>query len=138
MNVEYQESPPRVRFIDWFKQEVCLFWRTYRWLLALFILAQLCDAASTACFMLYDVSAEELHPAMALSARWFGPILGPALGAIGKIVAVLIAGVYLRRFGRVVLFALLLAGTVLGFWAAWYNMWGYAIYVPRLLMWLAF
>ncbi len=138
MNAESQKSSSPAQLLEWFKDEAFRFWRTYRWLLALFIVAQLCDAASTACFMLYDASAEELHPVIALSARWFGPILGPLLGAVGKVAAVLIVGVYLQRFGRVVPFGLLLAGTVLGFWATWYNMWGYAIYVPRFLTWLAF
>ncbi len=120
------------------KTSVRDFWQSYGVLLLLFCLAQVCDGASTIYFLLTDPSAEELHPAIAWAVRWFGPIAGPLLGIVGKVLAGLSVAWYLQRLGRLGPICLFLAGSLLSFWAAWYNVWGVDIYTPRLLHWLTF
>ena len=114
------------------------FWQTYRKWIVLFILGNLCDGASTIYFMLTDPMAEELHPVIAMAAHILGPVGGPLLGIIGKVLAGLIVALYLHRFGRLGPICLFLIGIILSFWAAWYNMWGVEIYTPRIMQWLTF
>jgi hypothetical protein len=115
-----------------FKRNAAGFWREYRLWIIVFAAAVLFDAASTMYFMLKaESSRDELHPAIRLASWLGGPILGPLFGAAGKIAAALAVAIYWQRIARYI-FAV---GSVLAFWAAWYNIWGVSIYVPRLLTW---
>ena len=52
-------------------------------------------------------------------------------GAIGKVSAGIIVAIYLRRFAIYIF----VTASVISFWAAWYNMWGHKIYIPKILVW---
>jgi hypothetical protein len=106
--------------------------REYRVILILTVLAALADAASTVYFMLRAGPDAEGHPAIRLISAVFGPILGPIAGKLCQFAAVVALTVYLR-FWAVYIFVAVL---VLYAWAAWYNVWGFDLYYPRLLDWL--
>jgi hypothetical protein len=108
------------------------FWGRYWWLILVFVAALGCDAASTIYFMMRDGGHEnEVHPAIWLSSAVFGPVLGPLLGWAGKAAAGIAVAVYWRRIA-VYLFGV---ASILSFWAAWYNIWGVNIYIPRIFRW---
>ena len=110
-----------------FRQNYQGFWRAYCWLIMVYVVALLCDAASTIHFMLKDdAHNEEIHPAINLAARILGPVLGPLFGAVGKAVAGLCVAIYCRRFAPYILITV----SIISFWAAWYNIWGSELYVP--------
>lgn len=110
------------------------FWKAYRWLLILYILALLADGISTIRFMLLEGLAEELHPAVNIVSKLFGPILGPLIGVVCKTGAGIIAAVYFRRIGWVIL----LVVSIISLWAAWYNTWGWQYYEPGILKYWPF
>ena len=116
-----------------FRKNYAGFWQSYKWLVGVFILALLCDGASTMYFMLKKGdSTEEVHPVILLVSIISGPVLGPLLGVIGKAAAGIFVAIYCRRYAVYIL----LVGIVLSFWAAWYNVWGINLYVPRVIKWI--
>ena len=111
------------------------FWRTYRWLLIIFFVGLLCDAASTIRFMRSEGPEAETNPGIRIVSQVLGPAgiyIGPLIAVVGKTCAALLVSVYWRR-GAVYI---LVVGSILSYWAAWYNVWGTHLYVPRLLLWL--
>ena len=116
-----------------FRQNYRGFWRSYRWLIIIFIIALLCDAAGTIHFMLKDgANTEEVHPVINLAAKILGPVLGPLFGAIGKAFAGLCVAIYCRRFAPYILITV----SVISFWAGWFNVWGNELYVPNIFKYL--
>lgn len=104
-------------------------------MLVLYIVALAADGFSTISFMLHGGSdSTEMHPAVSLVAQILGPVFGPIVGVIGKALAGLIVAVYWRRIA----WAILLVPTVLSFWAAWYNIWGWQYYQPSIYLWWPF
>lgn len=126
ISVEFSVSTAAV--IKRFNENRQGFWRSCGWLIGVFIVALLCDAASTTYFMLQPHPGEELHPAVNLVSDVFGPIGGPLIGFICKAVAGLTVAIYLRRWAAYVLFP----ASIIAFWAAWYNVWGVHSYCPKL------
>lgn len=111
------------------------FLQQYAILLTIYFLALTADGISTIHFMLHEGTANtEMHPAVSLAARVFGPVLGPILGVIGKAVAGLVVAIYWRRIAWIIL----LVPTVLSLWAAWYNLWGWQYYEPSIYLWWPF
>ena len=108
------------------------FIREYRWFIAIFTIAILCDAASTIHFMLRIGPDSEMHIIIRYLSKLLGSVAGPLAGAIGKISAGTIVAIYLRRFAIYIF----VTASAISFWAAWYNMWGHKIYIPRILVWL--
>ena len=111
------------------------FWRTYRWLLAIFFVGLLCDAVSTIRFMRSEGPEAETNPGIRMVSQVLGPagiFIGPLIAVFGKTAAALLVSIYWRRGAAYVL----LVGSILSYWAAWYNVWGADLYVPRLLLWL--
>jgi hypothetical protein len=106
------------------------FWSQYRWFIAVFVAAILCDAASTIHFMVIDGIDAEIHLAIRFVSKILGPVLGPIVGAAGKIAAGFIVGLYFRKLTPYV-FA---AASIISFAAAWYNIWG--IHVLTTLKWI--
>jgi hypothetical protein len=117
---------------DRFVQNHTGFWQAYRWFIAVFIIAIFCDALSTIHFMNRIGIEAELHPAFYLISRIFGPNFGPLLGAAGKAIAGFAVAIYCRQFAA----HILLAASIISFWASWYNIWGMHIYTPILLEWI--
>ncbi|MCK5271283.1 MAG: hypothetical protein KAJ52_01855 [Sedimentisphaerales bacterium] len=105
------------------------FWQANRWFIIFFIMALLCDAASTSYFMQRQGPDVELHPVIRLVSQFMGPYLGPLLGFLGKAVAGLIIGLYLRKWAPYIFITV----TIISFWAAWYNIWGHKLdYFPNI------
>ncbi|MBN1506884.1 MAG: hypothetical protein JW955_08560 [Sedimentisphaerales bacterium] len=102
---------------------------TYRMLLALTVLASLADMASTIYFMLIHGTDVEQHPAVRSFAYVLGPILGPIVGKAVQFFVVIALTVFLRRWALYIFLTVI----ILYLWAAWYNIWGYHLYYPRLL-----
>lgn len=104
-------------------------------MLILYSIAIVCDALSTVHFMLNEgTGGTEMHPAVGIAARIAGPVLGPLIGAAGKMIAGLIVAIYWRRIA----FFILLIPTLMSFWAAWYNLWGWQYYEPSIFLWWPF
>ena len=111
----------------------CELWKSYKWVICLFFLALLCDAASTIYFMQNKGdSTEEIHLGIRFVSMIFGPIIGPLVGAIAKAIAGILVAIYWRRIGLYIL----VAASIISFWAAWYNIWGVNIYFPNILRWI--
>lgn len=91
------------------------FWRWYWWLAAIFVIAVLCDIASTVQFMTREPGMGDVHPGIQEAANVFGPIVGPIVGAIGKIGGGILVAIYLRRWAWLIFSV----GVILAFWAAW-------------------
>ncbi len=119
------------RLLEIFNENYRGFIREYRWFIAIFVVAILCDAASTMHFMLRIGPDSEMHIIIRYLSKLLGPVAGPLAGAIGKVSAGTFVAIYLRRFAIYIF----VTASVISFWAAWYNMWGYKIYIPRILVW---
>ena len=105
------------------------FFKSYKWLVAGFLVALMCDALSTVRFMLIRPDDGELHPAVNIAAETLGPVIGPLVGFAGKAIAGLCVSIYCRRWARLILGVAI----VMSLWAAWYNIWGIGLYYPNLL-----
>ncbi len=101
----------------------------YRIFLVLVVLASLADMASTIHFMLYAGPQAEFHPTVRFASEFFGPVLGPVLGKAIQFTVIIVVTVFLRRWAIFIFIPVI----ILYFWAAWYNVWGYQLYYPRLL-----
>ena len=114
------------RIIARFRKNHEGFWQSYWPIVVVFIIALLCDGLSTVHFMLIEGPEGETHPAVYYLSTVTGPVAGPMLGVSLKVMAGIGVGIYFRKYA-IYLFVL---ASVLGFWAAWYNIWGHNIYVP--------
>jgi hypothetical protein len=103
--------------------------REYRILLVLVVLASVADMASTIHFMLYAGPKAEYHPTVRYAAEILGPVLGPVMGKAIQFTVIIVLTVFLRRWAIFIFIPVI----ILYFWAAWYNVWGYHLYYPRLL-----
>jgi hypothetical protein len=103
--------------------------REYRIFLVLVVLASLADMASTIHFMVHAGPQAELHPTVRFLSEYFGPWLGPVLGKAVQFIVLITLTVFLRRWAIFIFIPVI----ILYFWAAWYNVWGYHLYYPRLL-----
>ena len=110
------------------------FWATHKWILSVYILALLADGISTIHFMLAEGVDMELHPVVHIAAHIFGPVLGPLIGFFGKAIAGVIVAIYWRRIAWIIL----LVASIISFWAAWYNIWGWQYYEPGIIKWWPF
>lgn len=108
------------------------FFYHYRWFIAVFVLAILCDAASTVRFMLIEGPDVEIHLVIRLISKVLGPVAGPVVSAIGKALAGIVVCIFCRRWAAYIF----LTASIVSFWAAWYNMWGYKVYTPLILKWI--
>jgi hypothetical protein len=77
------------------------------------------DGVTTWQFMAEEGPALELHPIVRLVSHWWGPVLGPIVGKVGQLLAVLLLAVVLRSHARL----LLGIATVSYLFAAVYNTW---------------
>ncbi len=108
------------------------FYADFRWLILIFISAMFCDTLSTTNFLTQG-TFRELHPLWRFisSEKMFGPLIGPLVTAFVRVVVGLLVAVYYRKFASVIL----ITASILGFWAAWYNTWGFKIYTPAIQSW---
>ena len=75
---------------------------------------------------------DELHPIVSALSRILGRVAGPLLAATGKVMVGVFIGIYWRRLAAYIF----LGASIFALWAAWYNIWGYKIYMPGILRWL--
>ena len=107
-----------------FKTNSLGFWNSYRLYFTIFIIALLCDTASTMYFMTKLGTHAELHPLIRLFSEMAGPIMGPVLGAVGKTWACIAVTLYLRKYAV----HILVSASAIYVWAAWYNITGVYFY----------
>jgi len=98
----------------------------------LFVIALFCDAASTIHSMLIEGPDVEIHPVIRLVSRTLGPVAGPLVATAGKTLAGLLVAIYCRRFAAYIF----VTASIISFWAAWYNIWGFKVYTPLILKWI--
>jgi hypothetical protein len=110
------------------------FWKAYWPIIVIYVIALTADGITTIRFMLADGTDTELHPVVNLCARVAGPVLGPLIGVIGKAIAGMIVAIYWRRIAAVIL----LFVSIVSFWAAWYNSWGWQYYEPVIIKYWPF
>jgi hypothetical protein len=110
------------------------FWKKFRWPAIIFVLALLCDALSTVYFMRKTGPESELHPGVQFISELLGPVAGPLAAMTLKAIAGIAVAIYLKKYAAYIF----ITGSVISFWAAWYNMWGHEYYVPNLLRLLNF
>jgi hypothetical protein len=101
----------------------------YRVFLILVLLASLADMVSTIHFLLYAGPQGEWHPTVRFASEFLGPILGPVFGKAVQFTVIITLTVFLRRWAIFIFIPVI----ILYSWAAWYNVWGYHLYYPRLL-----
>jgi len=114
-----------------FRENYRGFWKDYRWFIVVFVVSLFCDAGSTMHFMLREGPDAEMHIVIRFLAETLGPVTGPLIGAIGKVVAGVVVGVYIKRFAGYIF----VTASIISFWAAWYNLWGFKLYTPIIVQW---
>jgi hypothetical protein len=110
------------------------FLKDLRYFLFSLVLAAAADAVTTIAIMMREGTEAELHPAVRLVSSFLGPIAGPILGKLCQLAAAVLVTLCFRRYAKVILVVV----TFLYAWAAWYNLWGQDLYVPRVVKWLTF
>ncbi len=90
----------------------------------LFILALFFDAAATSVFMIQHGSEYELHPLFRVSSAIFGPVYGPLLGAICKV----LFGMALVLMHRPLSFIVLPLAALCSLCAGAYNLLAWPLY----------
>jgi len=91
-------------------------------LMAIFVLALSADGASTIYFMMSEGADMEFHPVIRLVSLWIlGPVAGPVSAVIVKALVGILVAIYCKRFAL----SILSAASIVSFWAAWYNIWGW-------------
>ncbi len=108
-----------------YKQQAFQLWIAYKWLIIVFVIAAMCDAASTVHFMLYDTFFEESHPVIRAFANFFGPVAGPILGVGVKAICGILVAAFIWPYMQNLPAFIFITGSILSFFAAWYNVWGY-------------
>ena len=115
--------------IERFKANATGYFQQFRVLLVLTLLAAVLDALSTIHFMSTEGADQEVHPAIRIVSAFLGPVAGPIVGKICQLLATVVVTIYLRSYAKYILLVVI----ILYAWAAWYNVWGRHLYVPRLL-----
>lgn len=98
------------------------YWRSLGGYFALFLFAALCDAASTSYFLISQNASSdaEYHPVFRAQIASYGPVVGPLVATWAKALSAVIVTLYWRRQAIMIL----LAAAGVGFFGAWYNIWG--------------
>jgi hypothetical protein len=130
---EFQNKAMRIRSMKDIMQRFRANWegyiREFRVFLIFMVIAAVADAASTVYFMLRTGPDAEGHPAIRMISAVFGPIFGPIASKLFQLTAVVALTIYLRCWAIYIFVAVI----ILYAWAAWYNIWGWDLYYPRLL-----
>ncbi len=105
------------------------YFREYRIWLILLALAAVADTISTIMFMVTDGIDHEVHPGVRVMSLVLGPIAGPIASKMLQVLGVMAITIYFRQRAWIIFMPVVILYT----WAAWYNIWGRNIYVPRLL-----
>ena len=105
------------------------YFRAYSPYLFMVAVAATLDFLSTWRFMSEGSPEDELHPVIRLVSMAFGPVIGPLIGKLGQLLAVVFLTVVVRSFARIIFVPVI----VIYLYAAWYNTWGVEAYTP---LWL--
>lgn len=106
--------------------------RQYWIFLVLTVLAAMADMFSTVYFMHIEGAEIERHPTIRLLSIFLGPVLGPVIGKLFQLVAIIVVTAYLRRWAVYIFITVI----ILYSWAAWYNVWGRFLYYPLFIKFL--
>ena len=117
--------------VDRFRRNSVGYFTEFRFFLAITFVAALLDGLSTIHFMKLDGPDQEMHPAVRIVSNVFGTVAGPVIGKVCQLAAIMLVTIYLRPQAKYIF----LVVVVLYGWAAWFNVWGRHIYVPRVLEW---
>jgi len=117
--------------VDRFRRNSVGYFTEFRFFLAITFVAALLDRLSTIHFMKLDGPDQEMHPAVRIVSNVFGTVAGPVIGKVCQLAAIMLVTIYLRPQAKYIF----LVVVVLYCWAAWFNVWGRYIYVPRVLEW---
>jgi hypothetical protein len=115
-----------------FRENAGGFWKSYHWIVVIFALAILADAASTIHFMKREGPLAELNPMVRAASCLLGFVSGPLVGGLAKAAVAIVAAIYCRRFAG----TLLLAGTMIYLAATWYNLYAVNLYLADVVTWL--
>jgi hypothetical protein len=124
-----KESTDLLILDDWRR-----FWRTYQKHLTLYITALAVDTISTIAFMTTTGPEQEFHPLVRFAAYAYGPIAGPILAAIYKMIAALIVVLYWNKFAG----PILTTAALFYLFAAFYNYFAVELFLMGLMPWLPF
>ena len=118
---------------DWFARlrEAVYPYRTY---FLAFVCALMVDTISTIHFMCATGPEDELHPIVRLAAFKWGPITGPIVAAMYKLIAALI----IMRLCRPLIRPALMISTIVYLFAGVYNYFAVEMYASGLIGWLPF
>ena len=97
--------------------------------IATIIIAAGFDFVSTYRFMTLGDVSDELHPIIRFVSHTFGPFIGPLIGKLGQLAAILLLALTSRKFARIIFIPV----TFIYFYAAWFNIWGVELYTPVFL-----
>lgn len=106
--------------------------RQYWIFLVLTVFAAMADMLSTVHFMHIEGAEIERHPTIRLLSMFLGPVLGPIIGKLFQLVAIIVITAYLRRWAVYIFITVI----ILYSWAAWYNVWGRFLYYPLFIHFL--
>ena len=116
--------------VERFKENWRGYVRRYYIYILLTALAATADMVSTMYIMLVYGPEAERHPTIRLAATMLGPFIGPIVGKLWQLAAVVTLTIYLRKWAVYIFVTVIF----LYGWAAWYNIWGWSIYYPRILV----
>ena len=72
---------------------------------------------------------DEFHPAIRLVAVITGPLIGPIIGKLSQLLALILLTVSFREAARIIFIPII----IIYLYGAWYNTWGINIYTPLFL-----
>lgn len=110
------------------------FWGVYQKHLTLFVLALAVDTISTIHFMTSSGPEQEFHPLVRLAAFAYGPVTGPILAALYKMLAALIVALYWNKLAA----PILTTAALFYLFAGFYNYFAVELYLNGLIPWLPF
>ena len=99
-----------------------------------FVLALAVDTISTIHFMTLTGPEQEFHPVVRMAAYAYGPILGPILAALYKVISAMIVVLYWRKLAA----PLFTTATVFYLLAGLYNYFAVKLYLEGVMPWLPF
>jgi hypothetical protein len=97
--------------------------------LCLSVLAAFLDLVTTWRFMHAGSVYDEFHPVIRSVSILAGPLLGPLIGKLGQLLALLFVTIVFREAARIIFIPVIL----IYLYAAWYNTWGVHLYTPLFL-----
>jgi hypothetical protein len=97
--------------------------------ISLSVIASYLDFLTTWHYMKEGGVTDEFHPAIRLVAVITGPLIGPIIGKLSQLLALILLTVSFREAARIIFIPII----IIYLYGAWYNTWGINIYTPLFL-----